>query len=448
MQLVSRYLAVVVLGGPLAIGPLVPAVRAAAASRQAALLEQGWFSRARQLAATAAERTEIAAAIAAVDAANGERSAAVANTSRWQVAWNRSGAVAGPVAVDRCVAGLSSGGIDLFAVDTGRRVWGAGPDGGGPLFPRLPPPLRQSLPGPGAAGSIAVAAGRLFGLIDPPMPGRGGLLLVAIDLAPAAEGRVAWTKRLAPGTLAAPAGLAATADSCFVATVDPAGQGVGLLAVAAADGGVRWQQSWSLPVPDQRADPVIVTPLQHLVTVAPGGGMLVGVEAASGRRQWQSRLPAVAADSSPADRTDAVAATADRLVVIRRPAGRPGPPKLMLVDPLDGRPAGGWLQPAVDAAGLDFGPPVVRWATVVWPVLGDAARPPPTVLIADLPPAAASPSEAATFTARLVPVVDRPAAAPAARPRGPRLVVRAQERFWGLEPGTVAPAPAVESEGP
>jgi len=69
-------------------------------------------------------------------------------------------------------------------------------------------------------------------------------------------------------------------------------------------------------------------------------------------------------------------------------------------------------------------------------------------LIADLPPAAASPSEAATFTARLVPVVDRPAAAPAARPRGPRLVVRAQEQFWGLEPGTVAPAPAVESEGP
>jgi len=346
------------------------------------LQEKGWFSRGRQAAKTEAARQAIDDSVTAVDQADRQRTAWLEQTDRWQPAWEQPGVTATAVQTDRLVAWGSRHGLELVALTTGRPAWGAGPAGGGPLFPRLRPAMRTAPHRPGQAGPVAIAAGRLVGLIDRPSTVAGGPLLVALDLAPAAEGRLIWTRQLEPASPPVAAGVAATASVCFAAWPDGGRARLELISLAAADGGLRWRCSVPLPagIDQPAAGPVRVACVQHLVVVALPTGLLVGLTADSGRECWRTTLPG--AGGKPADQLsiDALATTADRLIVLRRPeADRAGCPEICRLDLLSGRlleqcrPTA--VRQAAAADRLAYGPPLVRGGHVIWPV----GRPPAAV---------------------------------------------------------------------
>lgn len=411
----------------------------------ARLCDCGWFSRARAAADSAAGRAEIAASITAVDAANCRRSAVVAEADRWQIAWAGPAAVTSFAQTDRWIACGSGHGFDLLNLATGRPVWGGGAAGGGPLFPRLPPAVRQTATGPVTTGPVTLAAARLIGVVDLPVAGDGGRpMLAALDLAAAAEGRLIWTRRLPWQVAPTAVGLTATDSCCYVASSDPPSGVINLLALAIADGSLLWRRALQVTNATEAAfGPPRVARVQHLLVVATADGLLIGLDADNGDDCWQRQLPADREVLAQGWRLDTLAATADRLAVLRRPAGGAGLPEIGEIDPLDGRlltreTVGVDAPPAGDLGSLGYGRPVVCGGCAVWPVVPEAGRQPPSLLIGRLPLAGGMPGAAA----RLVPVTKIQAAAVGSS--GLRLGIGLGERLWCLEPEPGGPAAAVD----
>jgi hypothetical protein len=438
--------------GLLWLGPLI-AAEGNPASGWEQLLEQGWFSQARQAADTEAARRAVAEAVSAVDEANRGRTAWLEQTDRWRLVWDRPEAGITSSQTDRLVALGSQHGLHLVRLATGQPVWGDGPGGGGPLFPRLRPAMQSTPFRPGRPGPVTIAASRLVGLVDRPLAGSGlGPLLAVLDLAPAAEGRLAWTYEL-PSALPLPAaGLAATASACFVAWPDPATGTLELISLAAADGGLRWRRSWPLAAGFEKhlKSPVLVASVQHLVVVALPGGELVALTADTGNECWRVTLPAMTAAAASEGVIDALATTADALVVLRRPtAGGPGLPEINRLSLLSGnasavcRPTVVGLVTATDEPA--FGLPLLRGGHVLWPVSRSPAEPAGWLLVCRLPvkdSANDAPAPVLTAVCRLTEIIPKtPAEPPAAdRAAGSRqLVVNAGEGLWCLEPAVEEP---------
>ncbi len=410
------------------------------------LREKAWFSRGRQAADTEAARQAIDDSVIAADQDDRQRTAWLEQTDRWRLAWEQPGVTATAVQADRLVAWGSRHGLELVALTTGRPAWGAGPAGGGPLFPRLRPAMRTAPHRPGQSGPVAIAAGRLVGLIDRPSAGvAAGPLLVALDLAPAAEGRLIWTRQLEPASSPAAAGVAATSSGCFAAWPDVARATLELISLAAADGGLRWRCSVPFPAGIDRpaAEPVRVACVQHLVVVALPTGLLVGLTMDSGRECWRTTLPGAKGKAADRLTIDALATTADRLIVLRRPeADRPGCPEVCRLDLLSGRllercrPTA--VHPAAAAGKLVYGPPLVRGGHVIWPVVRPPAAAAGQLMICRLT-AENSPATGATAEpiCHLADIVAEPTGGPSPTTEtttARRLVVATGEGLWCLEP--------------
>lgn len=443
----------------LQLPPPVAAAEVSPAGDWQHLLERGWFSLARQAADTEAARQIIAKTARAVDEARRTRTLWLEQTGRWRLAWKRPAATASVSQTEREVAWGSRHGLQLVSLATGRPVWGDGAVGGGPLFPRLRPAMQAELPLPGRAGPVALAAGRLVGLVDRSLAGSSaGPILAALDLAPAAEGRLVWIHELAPDLPLAAAGLAVTSADCFVAWPAADAARLELISLAAADGGLQWRRSVPLPAGfDRQLDgPVRLACVQHLVVVALPGGWLVGLAADTGRENWRTTLPT--GDDTVAELTiDGLTATADGLLVLRRPAaGRSGQPEICRRSLLDGRPVEQFRPlPDLAVAAGDasvYGPPLVRGGHVIWPArqpLADAAT---RLLICQLPvgpTAAAGAQKPPPLDGRLADIVAEQPAEPAAAARelsSRRLVVNAGQGLWCLEPAGEEPATVQSNE--
>jgi hypothetical protein len=438
--------------GLLWLGPLIAAEGNPAAGWEQ-LLEQGWFSQARQVADTEAARRAVAEAVRAVDEANRGRTAWIEQADRWRLVWDRPEAGITSAQADRMVALGSQHGLHLVRLATGQPVWGDSPGGGGPLFPRLRPAMQFAPLRPGRPGPVTIAAGRLIGLVDRPLAGSGlGPLLAVLDLAPAAEGRLAWTCELPSGLPLPAAGLTATASACYVAWPDPAAGTLELISLAAADGGLRWRRSWPLAAGFEKhlKSPVLVASVQHLVVVAPPGGELVALTADTGNECWRVTLPAMAAATASEGVIDALAATGDALVVLRRPtAGGPGLPEIDRLSLVSGnasaacRPTVVGLVKAADEPA--YGPPLVRGGHVLWPVSRSPAEPARWLLVCRLPVKdSATDASAPVLRAvcRLTEIITEPPVEPPVADRmagSRRLVVNVGEGLWCLEPAVEEP---------
>lgn len=430
----------------------------AAAADWRHLLERGWFSLARQAAATEAARRTVAETVMAVDQASRQRTAWIEQADRWRLVWKQPEVAATVSQTDRLAAWGSRYGLHLVSLAAGRPLWGGGPAGGGPLFPRLRPVMQTDLPQPGRPGPVALAAGRLVGLVDRLVAGSSaGPLLAALDLAPAAEGRLVWARELDPNLPPAAAGLAVTSAACFVAWPDATAATLELISLAAVDGGLQWRRSLSLPAGfDRQQDgPVLVTCAQHLLVVALPGGLLVGVAADTGSECWRTTLPA-GDDTAAGLIIDGLTATADGLVVLRRQAaGRSGQPEICRLSLLDGQPAEQFrpladLQAAAEDATV-YGLPLVRGGHVIWPTRQPSAEAAARLLICRLPvgpTAAAGAQEPPPLGSRFADIVAGGPTEPAVADKvasSRRLVVNAGEGLWCLEPTGREPA-TVQSE--
>jgi len=441
-----------VLAGLLWLGPLIAAEENRAAGWEQ-LVERGWFSLAQQAADTNAARRTVAEAVQAVDEANRRRTAWFEQTDRWRLVWDRPETGITWSQADRVVAVGSQHGLHLLSLATGQPVWGDGPGGGGPLFPRLRPMMQSTPYRPARSGPVTIAASRLVGLVDRPLAGSMlGPLLAVLDLAPAAEGRLAWTYELPSGLPLPAAGLTATASACYVAWPDPAAGTLELVSLAVADGGLRWQ--CSVPFPDGVASSadhsVLVACVQHLVVVALPGGLLVALTADTGSECWQTMLPAVDGPATSGLTIDALAATADGLVVLRRPAaGGPGLPEIDRLSLLSGnasapcRPRAVGLATAAEE--LAYGPPLVCGGHVLWPVSRSPAEPAQWLLVCWLPvedSVTDASTPALTAACRLTEIIAEPPGKPPVVDRvagSQLLVVQSGQGLWCLEPAGEEP---------
>ena len=413
------------------------------------LAERGWFSLARQAADNAPARRVVAEAVRAVDEANRRRTSWLEQTKRWRLVWHRSETGVASSQADRLVALGSQHGLHLVSLASGQPVWGDGPGGGGPLFPRLRPAMQSTPFRPSHPGPVVIAASRLVGLVDRPLAGSSlGPLLAVLDLAPAAEGRLVWTHELPSNLVPSAAGLTATASACYLAWPDADAGTLELISLAVADGGLRWRRTWPLVAGFEKhlKQPVLVASVQHLVVVALPGGVLVALAADTGSERWRMKLPAMDAAAGSEGIIDILATTADKLLVLRRPAaGGSGIPEIYRLCLLSGtvskpyRPTADSLAMAGDNPAC--GPPLVRGGHVLWPVSQSSAAPAQWLLVCRLPieDSATEPSPAACQLTEILaePLPKPPAAGRAARSR--RLVVRVGDGLWCLEPAVEEP---------
>lgn len=293
-----------------AAGCLLPAlliVSAASAATPAALVERGWFTSAREAAATPAERRHIDEAVAAVAAISEQQADRIESVARWGMRWSRPLAAASPrpVVGNGFVAWCDPRGLNLVRLIDGEPPWGERGHRETLLLPdRTDPALAGVDVG---CCPPALAAGRLFAVLHlPDSAGKAEASVVAIDLAAAAEGRLIWMRPLGvleDGPLPKEFAVALAADDscCLVAGMDPE-EGGFLAAHDARDGRPLWRQALpgrsrgaiSLPVatvPDSR-DQGLGRPeghaaiVQHLAVTATPSGDLRGFASDTGEPVW------------------------------------------------------------------------------------------------------------------------------------------------------------------
>ena len=422
--------------------------------------ERAWFERAHAAAGTDAARRQVARLAAAVREESLQRSAWLDEVDCLEVAWSRPADRVSATRPAGCFAWADQAGFHVVDAATGRPVWGGGVSGQPPLFPRNHGLESTALVRDTAAGPVAFAAGRLLGVVSLRMAGPVSSQLVALDLAPAAEGRLIWCQPFAKPLVLSDVGMVADASLCVVvhAADEP---GILVRALDVSDGRLVWQQTVPTGQPTSVRNRSLVAIYQHLLVLVLPTGQLIGLDRADGRTVWQRDDLRDLISSSPGMVADAVAGCADRLVVLLRPAA--GMPEVMHFSGADGSLLGRSqlvLESGVASASTAsditvemrraegrgaawLGPPTVLAGRAVWPANPIAGSPPAWLLVSDLASGIMpfTRQEApATVSASLRPINEQPDAdmPPLSGLSGQRLGVLAGGRLWCLAPSSDA----------
>lgn len=419
--------------------------------------ERAWFERAFAVAETDALRRQVARLAAAAVEAELRRSAWLDDVESLAVSWFRAADSVPPNQLSRWFIWADQSGFHVVNRTDGRPVWGGGASERLPLFPRNHGLEGTALVRDTRIGSVVAGAGRLVGLVSLPLVGQVSCQLVALDLAPAAEGRLIWCRPITELTSVATAGLVADSSLC-VAVSSPVNSKVWVSAVDARNGRILWQHA--LPASDVSSEakrPSVVICQQFVVLMLPTG-RLIALDRSNGNPVWQQDDLGHMISSSFGMKADVLVSCVDRLVVLLRPAG--GMPKLVHVAITDGSLLGQSQLvlaqgSAAESTARDtsmetnkeymsdkalLGRPTVLNGRAVWPVGQVAGSPPRSLLISrllteDVP--FIQQEVPLTMVARLRQIKAQPEeSAPVLLGRSrQRLGLLAGGRFWCLSPG-------------
>ena len=420
------------------------------------LCERAWFERAYAVAETDTIRRQVAGLAAAVGEDALRRSAWLDDVDHLMVSWSRAADGVPPEQMSGRFAWTDQSGFHVVKQQGGRPVWGGGLSARQPLFPRNQGLEGSALVRDTTTGSLVTGAGRLLGLVSLPMDRQVSCQIVALDLAPAVEGRLIWSQQLTSAVSLADAGLAADASLCVVVygAVEP---NVRVRAMAASDGRTLWQQTVSRreSIAEARRPSVVIC--QQFVVLMLSTGQLIAFDRSNGCPAWQQDDLRDLLSSSSGMLFDAIVVCTDRLIVLLRSAV--GLPELVHIAIADGRligrsrlvlAQGASVKTIAGDASTDIrrddisemallGPPTVLAGRAVWPV-GQITRSPPKFLLSSkVTPESTpftNPDVPLVVVARMVEIQDQSVGGvpPLTGLSGQRLGVLSGGRFWCLSP--------------